>query len=908
MTGLLHEKEFSRTAFLKGGGAMVIAISGVANAAAAVIPTSVNFGDTVEQQGYDPPTVDHPSEGSFAQRTAQGYLNQGNATTGINNVDVWLTVNADNTVTVTHGETETGTGTPTGILAVVAEEMNMSMSQMWYARPETWMNYTGGGGGSGGISSRSTQIRAAAAYAKIWLLQMASAKLNVPVANLTVTRGVISGGSSTLTYGSLVNGQSFASILPAGYAAKAGTSNMPVSSGTSTTFIPGAGVSKPVSQYTIVGNSYPRIDVPSIVTANTTYIQNVRVPGMVHARRVRPRGAGAVTFENDTPVSVNTASIANIPGAQVVQIGNFLAVTAPQEYDAIQAAAQLEVQWNTQAGFPKASGDYWTWLRQVSTVNAPATAPGTPRYISKQGNAPALLATAAHTVTATYHYHYNTYVPIGPHCAVADITPGGQSGIVYVQGQSITGLGASGYPAVIGTVLNPASPATAAPAPQNIRVVWYEGSGSYGTGQAGEVAEEAVAISTKIGKPVRVQWMRWDQTGWDAWGPAQMYDVTMGSDANGNIIAANWQAFGQSQSTLDETERLLGMTAWAATPSNNAGITPVDVAIYNKTTFVGGSGTASPFTGAHWAVANTQPLYGGSIKGSFIRAPSAPQGYFAGEQIVDELAHANNMDPVAFRVQNIDGTSAQLSIASGQTNTGAGGPGAPATSQADAIGVLGARWLSVLDAATQQAGWNWSEISKNLSQTGKVRKGRGFAFGTYAGTQIGMVADVSVNMVTGKISVLHLTVAQNNGITASVQGVGNQMSGSAIMGVSRCMVEEATWNTERLTTLDWVTYPILRMADCPSVTLINVHPGQYTVIVPGDMQTSSNAGTSVSIGNTNAFNQGWLATGSGEPPLSACGSSIANAFFNATGARIRYAPMTPATARGALKAAGVLMT
>jgi hypothetical protein len=849
---------------------MVVAISSaaslVANAGAATVTAADNFGFPVEGTGWQPPNGDAPSAGTFAERTPQDYLNQ---VAGIANVDAWLTVNADNTVTVTHGETEVGHGTPSGILMIVAEEMNMGMDQMWYARPESWLQFTGGGAGSSGIDARSTEIRLAAAYAKQWLLTMASTKLNVPVANLTVVNGVISGGGTTLTYGSLVNGKTFASILPAGLAKVAGTSQWP---GTITTAIPGQGtVVKPVSQYTIVGNSYPRIDIPAKVMATYTYIQNVRVPGMIHARRVRPRGAGANTFENDTPVTVNTASIANIPGAAVVQVGNFLAVTAPEEYDAIQAAAQLDVTWNTQQGFPKPSGDYWSWLREVSISNTT----NVPRYASKTGNAPAAIAAAAHQVTATYHYHYNQYVPIGPHCAVADIVPGGQSGIVYIQGQSITGTGATGYSALIGAVLNPASPKASAPLPQNIRIVWYEGSGSYGTGQSGEVAEEAIIISTKIGKPVRVQWMRWDQTGWDDWGPAQMYDVTMGADASGNIVGATWQAYGQQQANVDEDQRLLGLQTWPTIPGGG-GIPPVDTAVYNKPGLVNN----------HWAVYNTQPLYGGSIKGSYIRAPLAPQGYFAGEQIVDELAHAVNMDPVAFRVHNIDATSDQGST----------------------IGTLGARWISVLDAATQQAGWNWAEISQNLNQTGKVRKGRGFAFGTYASTQIGMVADVSVNMVTGKISVLHLVVAQNNGITVSVQGVGNQMSGSAIMGVSRCMTEEATWNTERLTTLDWVTYPILRMADSPSVTLVNVHPGQYTVVVPGDMMTATNAGTSVSIGNTNAFNQGWVATGSGEPPLSACGSAIANAFFNATGARIRYAPMTPATARGSLKAAGVLMT
>jgi xanthine dehydrogenase molybdopterin-binding subunit B len=598
--------------------------------------------------------------------------------------------------------------------------------------------------------------------------------------------------------------------------------------------------------------------------ATYTYIQNVRVPGMVHARRVRPRGAGANTYENDTPLSVNTASIANIPGAEVVQINNFIAVVAPQEYDAIQAAAQLEVQWETQQGFPKGSGDYWSWLRTAGDTNVL----NPPKYTAKTGNAPTVLATAAHQVTATYHYHYNQFVPIGPHCAVADIAPGGQSGIVYIQGQTVS-TGATFAP-TIGEVLNPASPSSAQPLPQNIRVVWYEGSASYGSGQSGEVAEEAVTISTKIGKPVRVQWMRWDQQGWDRWGSSAMHDVTMGSDASGNIVAANWQSYSQSSSSsIDEHQRLLGFATWSATPVAG-GLTPSDTAVYNMPGFVNN----------HWVVAKSQPLYGGAIKTSALRAPNAPQTYFASEQIVDELAHANNMDPVAFRAQNIDITSDQGST----------------------IGILGARWRSVLDASTQQAGWNWSEIKNNLTQTGTQRKGRGFGFGTFAGTQIGMVADVSVNMVTGKISVLHLTVAQNNGITGTPQNVGNQMSGSAIMGVSRCMVEEATWNTERVTTVDWVTYPILRMADCPSITLINVHPGQYTVVVPGDMTTN------VTVGNTNAYNSGWLASGSGEPPLSAAGSSIANAFFNATGARIRYTPMTPAIARGSLKAAGVLMT
>jgi nicotinate dehydrogenase subunit B len=126
------------------------------------------------------------------------------------------------------------------------------------------------------------------------------------------------------------------------------------------------------------------------------------------------------------------------------------------------------------------------------------------------------------------------------------------------------------------------------------------------------------------------------------------------------------------------------------------------------------------------------------------------------------------------------------------------------------------------------------------------------------------------------------------------------MSGAAIQGLSRVMSEQATWSRERVTSLDWVSYPILRFKESPTVTLVNAHPGKYTIIKPGALDTD------VSKGNTDAFNQGWTLSGSGEPPTAAVGSAVANAIFDATGVRIRQAPMTPATVRGVFKAAGII--
>jgi CO/xanthine dehydrogenase Mo-binding subunit len=720
---------------------------------------------------------------------------------------------------------------------LIAEELNMDFSQMTYAHPESWLNVTGGGSGSSGISSRSTSARAASAYAKQILLGMASTKLGVPVANLSVASGVISGGGQSVKYGDLIGGKLF-------------NYTMSTNNGGQVSATPGQGIAKPVSQYQVVGKSFPRIDIPAKVMGTYTYVQNVRIPGMLHGRRVRPRGCGANTALNDRPVSVDPTSISHIPGAQVVQVQNWLGVVAPKEYDAIQAAAQLKVVWQSD---PKlsGSGNFWGWLRKAGDTDAQSPA----RYTAVTGNVDANLASAAKTVSATYKYHYNSFMPIGPHCAVADVDLKNNMATVYVQAQALTGLPAN-LAGVVNSLTGGNMPAA------NCRVVWYEGASSFGGGQTGEVNEEAVILSTKLGRPVRVQWMRWDQHGWDHFGVANMWDVKMASDAKGNIVAADWTTYAQSQSNIDQTKLLAGMTTWPATPGTG-GLTPPDAGLYSNTN--------------RRVLAKTQPLYGaaggGSFKCNFLRAPNAPQQFFGGEQIVDELAHAMNMDPIAFRRQNIDGTQ-----------------------------TAGARWLAVLDGATLAAGWQ-PKVANSKPQTGNIRTGRGFSFGTFASSQVGIVADVQVNMKSGRIWAQHLYIAQNNGVTIGPQLVANQMSGAAVQGLSRAIWEQPTFTKERLTSLDWVTYPILRFKDAPAVTLVNVHPGEYVTVNP-DFSAGGDK-IDVSKGNTNAFANGWNLTGSGEPPTAAVGTAVANAFFDATGVRIRIAPMNPANVRATLKAAGV---
>jgi nicotinate dehydrogenase subunit B len=305
---------------------------------------------------------------------------------------------------------------------------------------------------------------------------------------------------------------------------------------------------------------------------------------------------------------------------------------------------------------------------------------------------------------------------------------------------------------------------------------------------------------------------------------------------------------------------------WGAIPGSG-GQPPMDGG--SASTPYSNNGYTTAYTYPRRVLAKTQPLYGGALKCNFLRAPNAPQQFFASEQIVDEMAHAVNMDPIAFRKRNIDPTS-----------------------------VIGARYLAVMDGATIAAGWKPKVAASNV-QSGDVVHGRGYGFGLYANSQVGIVADVTVNKTTGKVVANHLYIAQNNGVTIGPQLIGNQMTGSAIQGLSRVMWEQPSWTKERITSLDWVSYPILRFKDTPAVTLVNVHPGEYVTIKAGALDTD------VSKGNTEAFNEGWALTGSGEPPTAAVGSAMANAIFDATGVRIRQSPMTPANVRNAFKLAGL---
>jgi nicotinate dehydrogenase subunit B len=784
MTGLLHEREFSRKTFVKGGGALIVGFSlagaGLAGKAQAAVT---------------------PDPGQ---------------------VDSWVIINADNTATILSGKVELGQGSSTGLLQIAGEELDMGMRQLKFGRHETgYTPNTGTTSASLSIRQGGPQVRAACVEARKALLAMASTKLGVAVGGLSVAAGVVSGGGKSVTYGDLIGGKQFNITLPASYTMSQATSaGFTFAGGPRVGLIPGDPGTKPASQYKLVGTRVPRIEIPDIVSGVHTYLHNVRLPGMLHGRIVRPRGQGA--WGTGAPIiSVDENSIKSIANVQIVRKGDFLGVVAPKEYDAIQAAAQLKVKWQDSPVLPSAGGLFAQMRKHDSAGLAPAT------LSVNTGNVDAAFASAAQKVSASFSYPYNSHAPIGPTCAVADVKPG--SAVVLSNTENAYGLRTK--------------VATALGLPESaVRVQWWEGSSGYGDDAPYDDAGVSAALMSQLtGNPVRLQFMRWDEFGWDGYPPAQLSDIRAGIDTKGNIVAFDYTAFviPYSDSSVPAASELIGIK-----PAPKA-----TAAVYDTSR-----------AGAQYNLPNRRLIFKSlpSWKATyfnvgFMRAPDSPQAPFAAEQVIDELAYAAKMDPVAFRLQNVTQSEPNKT-----------------------------RWSNLVNAVTQAAGWQPKVAGSSRAQ-GDVVSGRGFAMmdrssvtiGSFANTIGASVADIEVNKKTGKIVVKHLYVGMDAGMSVNPGLVENQIVGGTIQTVSRALYEQVNFDKSHVTSLDWVSYPVLRFKDSPQVTPIVV---QHMDLPP---------------------------LGVGQEMVQTIAPAIANAFFDATGVRLRSAPMSPPRVRAALKAAGV---
>jgi CO/xanthine dehydrogenase Mo-binding subunit len=643
-------------------------------------------------------------------------------------IDTWLAIHADNTATIYVGFAELGQGNSTALLQIAAEELDLGMHQVGTVTLDT--NVTPNQGGtysSASIARGGPQVRTAAAEARRVLLDMAAQRLNAAVSDLTVSNGVVaaSGSRGQVTYGELIGDRTF---------------DLPFS---------GSPPVKTPAEYRLVGTSVPRRDTLDKVTGRYVFMQHVRVPGMLHGRVVRPRGQRAYGAGAGI-VRVGEGSIRGTD-ARVVRVNDFLGVVAESEWNAVRAARQLEVEWESA---PTLTGHDRLYERMRSATTAE-------QVVQERGDVPAAVASAAHSVKQVCRTPYQAHAPFAPNCAIADVTP--QSALVMCSSQDVYATRRT-LAALLGLPL------------ESVRVRYHESSGTYGRSCYDDAAQAAAILSQQVGRPVRVQFMRWDEHGWDNYGPAHVGEVRAAADGDGNLVAYEYHGWQHNWSGTETSAQLTGVPPAEWGSGGAQGVQGV-----NRLTCGG------MYRVPNLRLVNHKLPVLEYFKAGWLRSPLDLAFAFASEQAVDQLAYLAGVDPYEFRRRNI----------------------------ADE------RWLGVLDAAARAARWAPRRASSSASGAAVVT-GRGIGLGTHLQSWGGAVADIEVNRSTGKVVAKHLYGAIDAGLAVNPGIVESQICGQLVQTCSRMFYEEVTFDTTAVTSLDWSTYPVLRFDECPRVTPIVV--------------------------------------------------------------------------------------
>jgi nicotinate dehydrogenase subunit B len=765
-TNFEKTSSLTRRSVLLGGGALVVSIgSGVA------LDTVLSIHQAHAQGTKPPLTPDQLSS--------------------------YLAVNADGSVSAYFGKMDMGHGLHVAIGQIVAEELDVPFKRVTVLMGDTADTVNqGGASGSTGIQLGGKQMRMAAAEARRVLVEMAATALSSPADRLNVSDGVVSavGGASAtddpakrISYAQMIGGQYFNVQLD--WNKQYGNA----------LYAPGKAQPKKPNEHKIVGQPIKREDVAPKVFCQEDFCTDVKLPGMAHGRMIRPAVAGSV------PVKVDERAIKDIPGARVVWDKGFLGVVADKEWDAIQAAEKLEVEWSVQEPpFPEQASLY-DHIRKAAVRK---------RVVEQQnGDVDAAFKSAARVIEADYEWPFQSHASMGPACAVVEIKDG------HVTCWSGTQKSHFLQEGLAATLELPRD---------QVHVIFKQGPGSYGRNDADDCAMDAAVLAKAVGRPVRLQYMRDQGTGWDPKGPASTHTARAGLNASGELIAYEFTSKAFSRVDVDTNggkpyDTLAGQTLGVALKSGDGfGVPAESYTIENK----------------RLAWETIAPLLdrASPLRSSHLRDPVGPQIHFASESFIDEVAAAAGADPIEFRLRYIKEP----------------------------------RDVAVIKAAADKAGWD-TRPSPRRDQTGAKVSGRGIAYAQRNGTRIAIIVEVDIDRSSGKIFARKFTVAHDCGQIINPDGLVKCIEGNIVQGVSRTLWEEVTFDRKAVTSVDWLTYPILDITETPGevdVVLIN-----HKEIAP---------------------------SGAGEPSIRPVAAAIANAIFDATGVRIRRVPFSPERVKAAL--------
>ena len=645
-------------------------------------------------------------------------------------LDAWIRIDADG-ITVFTGKAELGQGFKTAFQQIAAEELDAPFASLKVITADTLRTADEGyTSGSQSTQYSGTAIQNAAAQVRELLVMEAARRLNLPAENLRTESGaVIAPDGQRLGYGELVADN----MLHVQAEPKSKLKNP--------------------STYTVMGQPVPRVDIPAKVTGGAAYVQDMRLPGMVHARIVRPPSYDAQLMECDT------SAVEKLPGfVKVVRNGNFLAVVAKKEFQAIKAMRALSkaTKWSEKPGLPK----------QDDLLHVLTSLKSNDKTIFQQSDPSAI---GQRTLEATYTRPYQAHGSIGPSCAIGQFIDGAMTVWTHTQGV---------YPDREGI-------AEMLKVPQSsVRLIHVEGSGCYGHNGADDAAADAALIARELpGTPVRVQWMREQEHGWEPFGPAMVTRLKASLDNNGKIVDWNFDVWTNTHSMRPGGAGSMLAAQHLAEPFAVPEPKPIPLPAG------GGDRNAIPIYKFPNAKVVHRFIPAMPVRVSAMRALGAYHNVFSIESFMTELAELAGVDPVEFRLNHLEDK----------------------------------RGREVIEKAAKEFGWQ-------KGQRAPPDRGYGFAFARYKSlaAYCAIATEVEVDRETGRPRLVRAVAAVDSGQVVNPDGLANQIEGAIMQSMSWTLYEAVTFDDTRITSIDWQTYPILRFDAVPDridVHIIN-RPGQ----------------------------------------------------------------------------------